>query len=637
MNYGFVKVAAAVPAITVGDCLKNANSIIGQIKSAADEGAELLLFPELCVTSSSCGDLFTQPYFLSMCAKAIKQIAESTRNCNTIVVAGAPVAFRNTVYNCAIVMHNGKIAGLVPKRDSGKLNGSNENRWFAGSCTLPENSTADIAGEQAPFVTDGVFQAAGYSFAIEIGNESASPFPPGAHHAVAGAQIILNPSATSEEAGTHRHLRNRIEQQSARYSCSYIYACSGWGESTSNSVYSGYCAIAECGEIVAESKRFATEGHYTITEVDVEKSTAMRRGKSTFAVPSAINEIRIAQEENRSTDFTRQFDKSPFIPKDEKERAAYYEEIFTIQATALAGRLAHTHAKSAVIGISGGLDSTLALLVTVKACDILGKPHSDITAVTMPGFGTSGRTYSNAVTLMQKLGTTIMEIPIREACIQHFKDIGHDTDLHDVTYENAQARERTQILMDIANKQNGIVIGTGDLSELALGWATYNGDHMSMYGVNASVPKTLIRDIVRWVADSYNDKETAATLHDILDTPISPELIPADNEGNIKQKTEDLVGPYDLHDFFLYNFIRYGYSPEKIFFMANRTFDNIYDNTTIKKWLSTFMRRYFMQQFKRSCMPDSPKTCGCNLSPQDGWIMTSDTSSNIYTEACNNL
>ena len=437
--------------------------------------------------------------------------------------------------------------------------------------------------------------------------------------------------------GTHRHLRNRIEQQSARYSCSYIYACSGWGESTSNSVYSGYCAIAECGEIVAESKRFATEGHYTITEVDVEKSTAMRRGKSTFAVPSAINEIRIAQEENRSTDFTRQFDKSPFIPKDEKERAAYYEEIFTIQATALAGRLAHTHAKSAVIGISGGLDSTLALLVTVKACDILGKPHSDITAVTMPGFGTSGRTYSNAVTLMQKLGTTIMEIPIREACIQHFKDIGHDTDLHDVTYENAQARERTQILMDIANKQNGIVIGTGDLSELALGWATYNGDHMSMYGVNASVPKTLIRDIVRWVADSYNDKETAATLHDIIDTPISPELIPADNEGNIKQKTEDLVGPYDLHDFFLYNFIRYGYSPEKIFFMANRTFDNIYDNTTIKKWLSTFMRRYFMQQFKRSCMPDSPKTCGCNLSPQDGWIMTSDTSSNIYTEACNNL
>ena len=637
MKYGFVKVATTVPAITVADCAQNTSNIIEQINNATHEGTELQLFPELCITSSCCGDLFIQPYFLSQCEVAIKKIAESTKDNDIIVVVGAPVAHGNSVYNCAIVMHNGKVVGIVPKKALGRLNGNDESRWFASSSKLPANSTATIAGEKVPFITEGIFHTNDYTFAIEIGNESSLPIPAGARLATAGALIILNPASDSEEAGTNKRLRKRIEQQSERYYCAYMYSCSGWGESTSSSVHSGYNAIAECGEMVAESKRFITEGCSTITEVDVEKATRLRRGNSAFATSIEVDRISITQQENRDCRLTRSFNKAPFIPNNEEERKNHFEEIFTIQATALARRIVHTHAKTAVIGISGGLDSTLALLVTAKAFDITGKPHSDITAVTMPGFGTSGRTYNNAMTLMQRLGTTTLEISIKEACIQHFKDIAHDMDQHDITYENAQARERTQILMDIANKQNGIVIGTGDLSELALGWATYNGDHMSMYGVNASVPKTLMQHIVRWVADNYSDREVAETLLDIIDTPISPELIPADDNGNIKQKTEDLVGPYELHDFFLFNFICYGFSPDKIFFMTQRAFEGTYDNDTIKKWLSTFMRRFFMQQFKRSCMPDSPKTCGCSLSPQDGWTMTSDTSGNIFTEACKNL
>ena len=455
---------------------------------------------------------------------------------------------------------------------------------------------------------------------------------PGAILACNGAEIILNPSACKELADSNRQTKERIQADSRRYKSIYMHANSGWGESTSNAVHSGYNAIAECGNIVAEGERFKTESNCTIADIDIEKARNSRRGDSNFTCNS-IEYVKIEQQGHENIEPERVFNPLPFIPtsNNAKERL---EEIFMIQATALARRIEHTRATTCVIGISGGLDSTLALLVTEKACHIAGKSNNDIIAITMPGFGTSGRTYNNAIKLMQNMGVSIKEISIKEACIQHFKDIEHDIDKHDITYENSQARERTQILMDIANQTNGIVIGTGDLSELALGWATYNGDHMSMYGVNASVPKTLMQHLVRHVAENSRNNEVKTTLLDIIDTPISPELIPADNNGNIKQKTEDLVGPYELHDFFLYHFIHNGFTPEKIFFMAKKAFEGTYDSETIKKWLTTFMRRFFIQQFKRSCMPDGPVTGKCNLSPQGGWIMPADINGTSWNEAC---
>ena len=633
MKYGFTRTATAVPAITAGDCRKNAMEIIAIAKELSEKNAELILLPELCLTSSNCGDLFLQRAFIKECEQAIDDITQNTKNVNSIIVFGAPVSRNNALYNCAIVMHKGAIKGIAAKKILN--NGTtNELRWFTSGNTLPCNATANIAGVEVPMLKDAIITTDCYSFGIEIGNESQAPLAPGAALACNGADIILNPSANEELADSNRQTKCRIEADSRRYKSCYMHANSGLGESTSRSAYAGYNAIAECGNIIAEGKRFQTGTNYTIADIDIEKTRNSRRGDSNF-IGNNIQYIKIEQE-CICAEPERTFKQLPFIPTGEtaKERL---EEIFMIQATALAHRIRHTRATVCVIGISGGLDSTLALLVTEKACRLAGKASTDIIAITMPGFGTSGRTYNNAIKLMENMGVTIKEISIKEACIQHFKDIEHDIDKHDITYENSQARERTQILMDIANQKNGIVVGTGDLSELALGWATYNGDHMSMYGVNASVPKTLMQHLVRHVAENSENTEVKATLLDIIDTPISPELIPADNNGNIKQKTEDLVGPYELHDFFLYHFIHNGFAPEKIYFMAKRAFGGIYDNETIKKWLTTFMRRFFIQQFKRSCMPNGPVTGHCNLSPQGGWIMPADINGTVWNEACSKL
>lgn len=634
MKYGFVKVASASPASSVADCNANAQRIIEQVTEATSNEVELILFPELCLTSRSCGDLFTQPHFIQSCNNAITRIARETIDSNTIIVFGAPVEHRNALYNCVVVMHKGEIIGIVPKRYLNTQTG--ESRWFASADNLPSDCHATINGNKAPFIKKGIFSTGTYSFGIEIGTESAAPLSPGAELAIAGAQIILNPTAEPAVAGEHKSIQHRIAGQSERYRSGYVYCCAGWGESTSNAAYPGYCAIAESREIIAESEHLTTARQCAVTEIDVEKITKERKGNSAFTQPCNIDITAIPQAPSPCNTLTRNFARQPFIPK-EYTIEEYCNEAFNIQATALAKRLAHTGAKMCVIGISGGLDSTLALLVTARACDLIGKPRHSVIAVTMPGFGTSDRTYNNALTLMQALGTTIREISIKDACIQHFKDICHDINNHNVTYENAQARERTQILMDIANQQNGIVIGTGDLSELALGWATYNGDQMSMYGVNASVPKTLMQNMVRHIASLESDNNVKNTLLDIVDTPISPELTPADDNGNIKQKTEDLVGPYELHDFFIYHFLRYGFAPEKIHLMAQIAFDGIYDSATIKKWLTTFIRRFFSQQFKRAASPDGPQVTCCSLNPQNGWIMTSDTCNNAWLQNCDEI
>ncbi len=634
MRYGFVKTAAVSPATIVADCHFNAQHIIETTTELTGKGVELMLFPELYLTSCNCGDLFTQPHFIQTYNKEIARIARETAQSDAIIVFGAPVEHRNALYNCAIVMHKGEITGIVPKHFLDTRTG--ENRWFASAATLPTESYASIEGKRIPFIKSGIFSTGGYSFAIEIGCESTAPAAPGAALSIAGAQIILNPAAEHAVAGAHKNTRHRIAEQSARYRSGYVYCSAGWGESTSSTAYTGYCAVAECGEIISESEHIATAQHCTIAEIDVEKATKERKGNCAFAQPAETTEIEIPQTASSDSTFTRRFDKQPFIPTGYTIEE-YCNEAFSIQAAALAKRLIHTCAKSCVIGVSGGLDSTLALLVVARACDIIGMPRECITSVTMPGFGTSGRTYRNAITLMKALGTKIREISIKEACIQHFKDIDHNIDNHDVTYENAQARERTQILMDIANQEGGIVIGTGDLSELALGWATYNGDQMSMYGVNASVPKTLMQHMVRNIATGETNEKVKEMLLDIVGTPISPELTPADEKGNIKQKTEDLVGPYELHDFFIYHFIRYGFSPEKIHLMAKEAFNGEYDSETIKRWLTTFIRRFFTQQFKRSAMPDGPQVTCCTLNPQNGWVMTSDTGNNAWIQNCEKI
>lgn len=632
MRYGFVKTAAVVPQIKVGDITYNTSAIISAIDDAAGRGAELIVLPELCITSSTCGNLLNQPFFLEECSKAIDKIAVSTASHNAIAVVGVPVNRNNAVYNCAVVMHGGKVAGIVPKSILKNGQGYDESRYFASARNLPCWSSMQPAGNVIPFSPGLVFRTPAFTFGIEIGSESLAPLSPGAHLAVSGAEIILNPSAICEESGRCTARQQRIALQSERYKCGYIHANSGWGESTSKASYSGYASIAECGTTTAEAERFQARTHITLSEIDLDLIRKQRISDSSFTKPGNIPYIFIEQAPSESCVLSRRVSPHPFMPEGEGLEA-FCRETFMIQATALAKRIEHTRAQSAVIGISGGLDSTLALLVTAKAFDLIGKPHSDIISVTMPGFGTTGRTYNNAMLLMEQIGTEIKEISIKEACIQHFKDIGHDIEQHDITYENSQARERTQILMDLANRYNGIVIGTGDLSELALGWATYNGDHMSMYGVNASVPKTLIQHIVRWIAKSQEYKNISAVLYDIVDTPISPELTPADDKGNIKQKTEDLVGPYELHDFFLYHTLYSGYSPEKILFMATNAFEGVHDSATIKKWLSTFCWRFTTQQFKRSCMPDGPATACCSLGSA-WWSMPSDTSPAMLSELC---
>lgn len=631
MNYGFVKVAAAVPRVKVADCKFNSERLEGLITIAEGKGVQILTFPEMCITGYTCGDLFAQQLLLEQAEMALIQILNSTRQLDIISILGMPVVVSSTVINAAVVIQKGKILGVVPKTYLPNYKEFYEQRWFTSALQVSENSVR-LCGQIVPMGNNLLFETAETTFGIEICEDLWATVPPSSSLALQGAEIIFNLSADDEGIGKHNYLCSLISQQSARCISGYVFSSSGFGESTTDVVFAGNGLIYENGYLLARSERFCLEEQLIINEIDVECIRAERRVNTTFAANKANcpgkEAVRISTEFVNSKDLnlTRTFNPHPFVPQG-SELNSRCEEIFSIQIAGLAQRLLHTGAKTAVIGISGGLDSTLALLVCVKTFDKLGLSRKDILGITMPGFGTTDRTYHNAIDLMNSLGVSIREISIREACIQHFKDIGHDLNIHDVTYENSQARERTQILMDIANQTWGMVIGTGDLSELALGWATYNGDHMSMYGVNAGIPKTLVKHLVQWVAENGMDEASKATLLDIVDTPISPELIPADENGEIKQKTEDLVGPYELHDFFLYYFLRFGFRPSKIYFLAQTAFSGVYDDETIKKWLQTFFRRFFNQQFKRSCLPDGPKVGSISISPRGDWRMPSDASS----------
>ncbi len=634
MNYGFVKVAAAVPRVKVADCKFNASQIETEIIIADGKGVQIIAFPELCITGYTCGDLFAQQLLLEEAEMGLIQILNNTRQLDIISIVGMPVPLNGVLLNAAVVIQKGKVLGVVPKTYLPNYKEFYEKRWFTSAREISETSVR-LCGQIVPMKQDLLFETSDTIFGVEICEDLWAAIPPSSSLALKGAEIVFNLSADNESIGKHAYLRSLICQQSARCIAGYVFSSCGFGESTTDVVFAGNGLIYENGILLAESKRFSFDEQVVISEIDVERLRTERRVNTTFAACHAYcaseAATRIATEfvNSKELALTRTFDAHPFVPQGPAldERC---EEIFSIQVSGLAQRLVHTKAKSAVVGISGGLDSTLALLVCVKTFDKLGLGRKGIIGVTMPGFGTTDRTHTNAVNLMNSLGVTVREVSIKDACIQHFKDIGHDINVHDVVYENSQARERTQILMDIANQTCGLVIGTGDLSELALGWATYNGDHISMYGVNASIPKTLVRHLVKWVAENGMDADSRATLLDIVDTPISPELIPADENGNIQQITEDLVGPYELHDFFLYHFIRWGFRPSKIFFLAARTFKGAYDEETIKKWLKTFCRRFFSQQFKRSCLPDGPKVGSISISPRGDWRMPSDASSDMW-------
>ena len=641
MNYGFVKVAADVPRVKVADCKFNSERLEGLIAIAEGKGVQILTFPEMCITGYTCGDLFAQQLLLEQAEMALMQILNNTRQLDIISILGMPVVVNSTIINAAVAIQKGKILGVVPKTYLPNYKEFYEQRWFTSALQVSETSVR-LCGQIVPMGNNLLFETAETTFGIEICEDLWSTVPPSSSLALQGAEIIFNLSADDEGIGKHSYLCSLISQQSARCLSGYVFSSSGFGESTTDVVFAGNGLIYENGGLLARSERFCLEEQLVISEIDVECIRAERRINTTFAANKANcpgkEAIRVSTEYTNSKDLnlTRTFNPHPFVPQG-AELNNRCEEIFSIQVAGLAQRLVHTGAKTAVVGISGGLDSTLALLVCVKTFDKLGLSRKDILGITMPGFGTTDRTYHNAIALMNSLGISIREISIREACIQHFKDIGHDLNVHDVTYENSQARERTQILMDVANQICGLVIGTGDLSELALGWATYNGDHMSMYGVNASIPKTLVQHLVQWVAENEVDGESKITLLDIVDTPISPELIPADENGEIKQKTEDLVGPYELHDFFLYYFLRFGFRPSKIYFLAQTVFNGIYDAETIKKWLQTFFRRFFNQQFKRSCLPDGPKVGSVSISPRGDWRMPSDASSAAWLKEVSEL
>ncbi len=641
MKYGFVKVASAIPAVKVADCKFNAQQIDTQIAIADGKGVQIIVFPELCITGYSCADLFGQTLLLEEAEIALMQIMNNTRQMDIISIVGMPVVVNATLMNCAIALQKGKILGVVPKTYLPDHKECAEQRWFAPATTHTDTHIR-LCGQNVPFGSSLLFDTAETCFGIEIGSDLWAPVPPSSSLALQGAEIIFNPSASTESIGKYAYLQSLVEQQSARCLSGYVLSSCGFGESTTDVVFGGCGWIAENGSILAAAERFSLKEQLIISEIDVEKIRSERRTNTIFTTNKAACKGETATHvstelvNQRDLILTRTIDALPFVPKGDimNQRC---EEIFEIQVMGLAKRLVHTNCKTAVVGISGGLDSTLALLVCVKTFDKLGLSRKGIIGITMPGFGTTDRTYNNALHLMASLGITTKEISIKEACIQHFSDISHDMTKHDVTYENGQARERTQILMDYANKVNAMVIGTGDLSELALGWATYNGDHMSMYGVNASIPKTLVKHLVSWVAMNGMDHESRNTLLDIVDTPISPELIPADEQGNIKQKTEDLVGPYELHDFFIYHFLRFGFRPSKIFFLACTAFRGEYNEETIKKWLTTFCRRFFMQQFKRSCLPDGPKVGSVGLSPRGDWRMPSDACATLWLKECEEL
>lgn len=694
MEFGFIRVAAATPRVKVADVDANVEEICRMTEIAENEQVSILAFPELSVTGYSCGDLFAQELLVSRAEEGVKRLKAFSRGKSLTLVVGVPVRVRGSLYNCAAVIQNGSLKGIVPKIYLPTYNEFYESRWFSSGCdflsdTLStygriEDNAKDCsspaagaeisyAGHKVNVYPNMLFNVGRATFAIEICEDLWTPIPPSSHHALAGAQIIVNLSASNEVLMKHQYRKQLISQQSARTISAYVYSSCGYGESTQDVVYAGSSLIYENGSLMAENKRFSLESGMICADIDIDKLSVLRQKESTFhsVAPDGTGDgldarryFAVASGDGAATDFEkclkRYIDPHPFVPGNAAERDERCREITDIQVIGLATRLAHIHSQTAVIGISGGLDSTLALIVTVLAFDKLGWDRKRIIGITMPGLGTTTRTHSNASDLMAALGVTSLEIPIGKAVAQHFSDIGQNPEVQDVTYENSQARERTQILMDVANKENGIVVGTGDLSELALGWATYNGDHMSMYAVNASIPKTLVRYLVGWAAENHFESDVAVAagrgavgarrtlpetsredvadrkrsvreiLMDIIDTPVSPELKPADSEGNITQKTEDLVGPYELHDFFLYHIFRFGARPSKVYFLARKAFEGVYDDATILKWLNTFIRRFFAQQFKRSCLPDCPKVGSVSLSPRGDWRMPSDAWRTIF-------
>lgn len=697
MDFGFVRVAAVVPRVKVADVNANVAEICRLAEDAERQEVSIAVFPELSVTGYTCADLFGQQLLIGKAEEGIKQLKSFSRGKKLTMVVGVPVRVAGNLYNCAAVIHNGKLSGLVPKIHLPGYNEFYESRWFSSGADFlydTERATAPVyddakncsspaagaeivyAGAKVNVFPNLLFNVGRSTFAIEICEDLWTPVPPSSHHALAGADIILNLSASNEVLMKHKYRHELIGQQSARTVSAYVYSSCGYGESTQDLVFSGSSMIYENGSLLAESERFMMEGNLITADIDIEKLAVLRQKQNTFHTVSpdgtrdgqdARRYVKINVCDGCQTDFEkclkRNVEPHPFVPgfnvsidsysSEEEllkktaaisERNARCREITDIQVMGLATRLAHINCKTAVIGISGGLDSTMALLVAVLAFDKLGWDRKRIIGITMPGLGTTVRTKSNAQDLMETLGVTAREIPIGKAVAQHFADIGQDPNVTDVTYENSQARERTQILMDVANKEGGIVIGTGDLSELALGWATYNGDHISMYGVNASIPKTLVKYLVGWAADNHFNENCCSAqrsvreiLLDIIDTPISPELKPADNNGEIAQKTEDLVGPYELHDFFLYNMFRFGYAPSKIYFLARKAFGGVYDDSVILKWLKTFISRFFGQQFKRSCLPDGPKVGSVSLSPRGDWRMPSDAWKTMFLKDLENI
>lgn len=629
MKYGFVKVAGATPKIRVADCEFNANQIIAQINEAEKNGASLVVFSELCVTGYTCSDLFLQSALLNAAKDAVKKIVFETAELDIISIVGTPIALRQSLFNCAVVIYKSKILGIVPKINIPNYSEFYEARHFTSGKDFDEGLFEFNGFDNVYFGSNLIFacrQMPDFSFAVEICEDLWTPESPSVELALSGANIICNLSCSDDVIGKAQYRRNLVKMQSGKLICGYIYSDSGFGESTTDMVFSGQNIISENASILAESKRFTTGIIYA--DVDVAKLSSERRRTNTF--PHKKDNCVIEFDMNlKRTRLSRTFPQMPFVPADKTDLANRCEEIITMQATGLATRLAHTGIKNVVLGLSGGLDSTLALIVCVHAFDMLFLDRKNIHTVTMPCFGTTKRTKSNAQLLAEAYGVSFEDIDITLAVRQHFSDINHNESITDITYENSQARERTQILMDLSNKYSGLVIGTGDLSELALGWATYNGDHMSMYAVNVSIPKTLVRYLTAYEAEK-SEGILKNVLLDVLDTPVSPELLPPDNNGEIAQKTEDVVGPYELHDFFLYYLVRFGFSPSKIYYLAKQSFEGKYDNPTIKKWLTVFIKRFFSQQFKRSCLPDGPKVGSVTLSPRGDWRMPSDASVNLW-------
>ena len=624
-RYGFIKVAAATPMVRIADCRHNIEATAELLRRAESEGVSITVFPELSITGYTCGDLFQQSRLLDAAEEALSELL--AMEIPSVAIVGMPITYKNNLYNCAVVTAAGRICGVVPKSYIPNYSEFYESRWFSSGRDI-RNTEIELCGQKVRFGSDIMFSIEGISFGVEICEDLWVPAPPSSDMALSGAQLLFNQSATPEIVGKHAYVRSLVEQQSARTLSGYIYCSAGIGESSTDLVFTGNGIIAENGTIITAKERFIRRPELTVADIDVEYLENERRRHTSFINLDGRYEVIPVPAVIAQSPVTREIPSAPFIPHD---LDAGCREVFSIQTAGLAQRLSHTGCRSAVIGISGGLDSTLALLAVVTTFDMLGLDRKGITAVTMPGFGTTDRTHDNAVTLMEALGVTIREISIRKACEQHFADIGLDSSDRSTAYENAQARERTQILMDIANMTGGMVIGTGDLSEAALGWATYNGDHMSMYNVNCSIPKSLVRVLVEWVAENDGDVRVRATLHDIVATPVSPELLPAEN-GEIAQKTEDLVGPYELHDFFIYHFMRNGFTPKKICFLASLAFGGRYSDDSIKHWLKVFLRRFFSQQYKRSAVPDGPKVGSVSLSPRGDWRMPSDAAARAWLD-----